>query len=85
MFILQKILILSIFLIGLTSLIEVHKTMEETLIENSLYQEQALEEGKKAEEMQAARISELEGNLTTKDTILKQTLRSNKLLENENA
>lgn len=38
------------------------------------HQTKALEEGKKLEESQAARIGELEAELTTKDQILGQTL-----------
>lgn len=49
-----------------------------------LHQESALKEGQKLEEMQAARISELEAELTTKDKILKQTLQAAKNANEEN-
>ena len=54
-------------------------------MEKTTAQEQALEEGSRIEEQQAARIGELEGELTAKDSILAQALRSNKMLETENA
>lgn len=48
-----------------------------------LHQESALEEGNKIEEMQVARIGELEAELTAKDQILDQTLQATKITQEE--